>query len=351
MVVNNKTKIKKQMSNTTHDLTGLRQRCWSQYKEPYNRFNNFFSEPTNGFNFSTIHYTELFKELGINSKVIACQKPKKFICRCMDERCQQLNQDDEVQEGDLCVSIAIPGMGSLLNKDLLEEHAKIIMKKADENGVETIELYSHQGCGAAALAKPFYIQETGNQNPTAREVEIYFGERAYSTFCKVKEAQGFKVKIAEHQYQSSDMMMHIDNECSDFIHPALGVAIMDFQGLDLSCEHPSIHDFLNQAQLPFFLVTDYGSHFDDKKDKHLTKWRSTAREVELASHIMQGDHGMGSDFTLPIIFLVNSFESKSRVIDIMSAMDKQLNLTKFANTADKPNHHKYIMVDFMKKTN
>jgi hypothetical protein len=339
------------MSETSHDISGLRQRCWSQYKEPYNRFNNFFSEPTNGFNFSTIHYTELFKELGIDNKVIACKKPKKFVCRCMDERCQQLNNDDEVDEGDLCVSIAIPGMGSLLNKGLLQEHAKIIMKKADENGVELIELYSHQGCGAAALAKPFYIEETSNDSPSAREVEEYFGNRAHDIFCKVKLKHNFKVKIADHRYQTSEMMMHIGDTCVESIHPALGVAIMDFKGLDLSCDHPSIHDFLNQAQLPFFLITDYGSHFDDKKDKHLTKWRSTAREVQLASHIMQGDHGMGSDFTLPIMFLVNSFESKSRVIDIMSAMDKQLNQTKFANTADKPNHHKYIMVDFMKKAN
>ncbi len=339
------------MSNSTSQISDLRQKCWSQYREPYNRFNNFFAEPTNSFNFSTIHYTELFRELGVDSKVTTCKKPKKFVCRCMDERCQQLNKIDEVQEGDLCVSIAIPGMGSLLNKSLLEEHAKIIMKKADDNNVEMIELYSHQGCGAAALAKPFYIDETGNQNPTARQVEEHFGNRAYDAFCKVKKANSFRVEIAQHQYQSSDMMMHIDNACSDVIHPALGVAIIDFQGLDLSCDHPSIHDFLNQAKLPFFLITDYGSHFDDKKDKHLTKWRSTAREVQLASHIMQGDHGMGSDFTLPIIFLVNSLESKSRVIEIMSAMDKQLNQTNFANTLDKPNHHKYIMVDFMKKIN
>lgn len=339
------------MSEISHDLSELRQKCWSQYKEPYNRFNNFFSEPTNGFNFSTIHYTELFKELGIDNKVITCKKPKKFICRCMDERCQQLNKDDEAQEGDLSVTISIAGMGALLSKELLEHHAKIIMKKADENGVELIELYSHQGCGAAALAKPFYIEETGNQNPTSKEVEVYFGNRAHKIFCKVKEIFGFKVKIADHQYQSAELMMQIDDEYTDFIHPALGVAIMDFQGLDLSCDHPSIHDFLNQARLPFFLITDYGSQFDDKKDKHFTKWRSIARKVQLASHIMQGDHGMGSDFTLPIIFLVNSFESKSRVIDMMSAMDKQLNKTKFANTADKPNHHKYIMVDFMKKAN
>jgi hypothetical protein len=339
------------MSNISNDLSGLRQRCWSQYQEPYNRFNNFFAQPTNGFNFSTIHYTELFKELGIDKKVIACQKPKKFMCRCMDERCQQLNTAQEVQEGDLSVSISIAGMGALLSKELLEHHAKIIMQKADQNEVETIELYSHQGCGAAALAKPFYIAETGDQNPTTGQVEIYFGQRAHDTFCKVKQSFGFKVKIADHQYQSANEMMHIDNQCFDFIHPALGVAIMDLPGLDLSCEHPSIHDFLSQAKLPFFLITDYGAIFDDKKVKHLTKWRSTARKVELASRIMEGEHGMGSDFTLPIMFLVNSFESKSRVIDIMSAMDKQINQTKFANTADKPNHHKYIMVDFMKKAN
>lgn len=339
------------MSQSSSRILGLRQKCWSQYQEPYNRFNNFFSEPSNGFNFSTIHYTELFRELGINNKVVSCQKPKKFICRCMDERCQQLNQVEETQEGDLSVSIAIPGMGCLLNISLLEEHARIIMKKAVENGVISIELYSHQGCGAAALAKPFFVEETKIENASARQIEEYFGQRAYDAFVKVKQKYDFKVSISPHQYQTLDMMMHINDECSDFIHPALGVAVVDFPGMDLSCEHASIHDFLNQAQLPFFLVTDYGSHFDDKKAKHLTKWRSTAREVQLASQIMQGDHGMGSDFTLPIIFLVNSYESKSRVIDIMSAMDKQLNQTKFANTADKPNHHKYIMVDFMKKAN
>jgi hypothetical protein len=339
------------MSQTTSELTHLRQECWAQFKQSYNKLDNYFSDPRNSFSFSSIHYTDFFRELGIEERIATCNKTKKFICRCMDERCQQLNKKDEEEDGNTVVSIAIPGMGSLLNKDLLIEHAKIIMQKADDNNIESIELYSHQGCGAAALAKPFYIEETGNQNPTTREVEEYFGQRAYKIFCDVKTIKEFKVNITPPQYQGCDMMMHIEDKHADKIHPALGVAIMDFQGLDLSCQHPSIHDFLSQANLPFFLITDYGDKFDDKNDKHRTKWRSTAREVELASHIMEGEHGMGSDFNLPILFLVNSYESKSRVIDIMTALDKRLNETHFANTKDKPNHHKYIMVDFMKKAN
>jgi hypothetical protein len=339
------------MSNSVDDL---RQVCWGQFKNSYEKFNSIFSNAVFKHGSVSVHAPEFLAGMGLDQDTMVTERPTKFVCRCMDERCQQKHIENEELEKSAVVDLAIPGMGSLLTLAELAKHAEVILKRAKENDIQIVELYSHEGCGAAALARPKFESITGKKEATAREVEEFFGQRAYQVFKQVNEDEGYGIIVREPQYQSArDGMMQIvdcnqEIPCSE-IHPALGIVINNLVSLNFKGNRVSVHDLLYKSELPFFLITDYGEEFDDHSAQDRTRFKSTAREVELASNIISGEHGMGTDFNLPIIFLVNSKEGKQRARKLIHLISHQLISTKFSNTLKNPVHHHFVMIDFMEQ--
>jgi hypothetical protein len=325
--------------NQSHILE-QRNLCWSQYKPSFQKLTNLFEQATETQGFKIIKQSELVTQFNLNN-VTVNHKPKVFICRCMDERCQQKYCEATYHRDEL-IDIALPGMGSLLTFAELAKHAEIVLKKAKANNVESIELYSHEGCGAAAIAKSRYEKITRRKNPPAKEIEIFFGERAYNIFKQVNKDGQFGIYIVAPMYQSADQMLKLESGKSPEIHPALGISIIDFNGLDLSTKRPSIPNIIGQAKLPLFYITDYGEEFDDVDPSETTSCRSTAKEVELAGKIIQGDHGMGEDFDYPIVFWVNSLESKKRAIELRDKIDIRINRSR----NKKLSKHEFVMIDF-----
>jgi hypothetical protein len=331
------------------NIEDLRQACWHQFRESYNKLNTIFSDAVFRNGCVSVQAEQFLEGMNISSDVIVKGSPIKYICRCMDERCQQKMIPSERLEVNEVADLALPGMGSLLTFAELAKHAEVIIKKAVQKNVKHIELYSHEGCGAAALARPNFEKTTGKMDATDKEVEEYFGQRAYKIFCRVNEDGNFGINIAEPKYQTAEKMLHVQGSCCRDIHPALGIIISDFAGLDYDQKRASVHDMLLKSELPFFLVTDYGQEFDNHGPSFdINKsWRSTAREVELASNIIASDHGMGLNFNLPIIFLVNSKESKVRARELIKQIDDRLLQGGFRNTLKNPVHHHFAMIDFM----
>jgi hypothetical protein len=332
------------MSNKTQEL---RSNIWGEFKSAYQNLATACTA-NNSITVTTIDYKSLFSQLQIDSSNAVRSRPTTFVCRCMDERCQQFSCKDEKTMGRNILDLALPGVGSLLTDLELQTTAELILKKGSENGLQRLRLFPHQGCGAAALAKPTYIERTGHQDPTAKEVEEYFGNRGYEIFKKVADYHNYNITIEKPEYQSSDKMMKLDGvDCTE-IHPALGIAIVDFDGIDLNQNRPQIYDFLKNSKLPFFLITDYGEKFDDIGD--VSNWRSTAKEVELASHIMEGEHGMGDNFNLPILLMVNSVQSKKRADSLIRKIHINMLKTRFNNNDESPRHHHFVIVDFSEES-
>ena len=339
-------------SNSNNNVDNLRKACWGQFQNSYNKFSSVFSDAVFKHGCVSVHAPDFLNKMGLSQNIIVKTRPNKFICRCMDERCQQIRVEGEELEDYKVVDLALPGVGSLLTFAELAKHAESILKKAKLNNIESIELCAHEGCGAAALARPKFETITGIMDGTSDEIERFFGRRAYEVFQKVNQDEGYGVKIIS-KYQTADTdMMQIntgDGNCCRKIHPALGIMINNFEGLDFGGNRASVHDLLLKSELPFFLITDYGEAFDDHTKESKLRWKSTAKEVELASNIIAGDHGMGADFNLPIIFLVNSRESKLRARKLIQIISQQLISSKFTNTLQNPVHHHFIMIDFMEK--
>jgi hypothetical protein len=335
------------------NVKNLREACWDQFKNSYNKFNSIFSNAVFKYGSVSIHAPEFLKGMGLEPNIIVTESPAKFVCRCMDERCQQLGVHDEELEEANVVDLAIPGMGALLTLAELSKHAEVILRKAKENNIKIVELYSHEGCGAAALARPKFELITGRKNATSREVEEFFGQRAYEIFDQVNIDENYGIEISEPKYQTVEEGMLKLRDCNGCytkcpdIHPALGIVINSLINLDFNSSRASVHDLLLKSELPFFLITDYGEEFDDHSINDKSRFKSTAREVELASNIISGEHGMGDNFNLPIIFLVNSRESKLRARKLIELISKQLIQTKFSNTLQNPVHHHFMMIDFM----
>jgi hypothetical protein len=329
----------------SQNTTELRKKCWSQFEKSYQNFSNIFSTASVSEGCVSISITDFLQGMNLDHNVVVSGTPIKFICRCIDERCQQKRLPKERMESSEVVDLSLPGMGSLFTYAELCKHVEVILRKAKDNNIQTIDIYSHEGCGAAALARPKYEKITGKMDATAREIEEYFGKRAHDVFCAINKDEDFGINISDMQYQSADRMMHLSDDVCKDIHPALGVLVSDINGLDLSIDRLSVHDFLLKSELPFFLITDYGEEFDQPDNLSEVRWQSTAREVELAGHIMESEHGMGSDFQLPIIFLVNSPESKTRSKVLSRQIHKQMQQTKFANTMDQPMHHYFVTIE------
>jgi hypothetical protein len=337
------------MSNSVYDL---RQVCWGQFQKSYQKFNSIFSDAVFKYGSVSVHAPEFLNGMGLGMDVIVTDRPTKFICRCMDDRCQQVRVEGEALEKSAVVDLAMPGLGSLFTLAELAKHAEVILKRAKENDIRLVELYAHEGCGAAALARPKFEDITGRKNATAREIEEFFGQRAFDIFSQVNLDGGYGIQILPLNYQDADneMMQICDADgnlqCSE-IHPALGIVINNLVNLDFNGNRVSVHDLLLQSELPFFLITDYGEEFDDHSIADKKRFKSTAREVELASNIISGEHGMGANFNLPIIFLVNSKDGKMRARKLVNLISQQLIATKFNNTLQNPVHHHFVMIDFM----
>jgi hypothetical protein len=248
--------------------------------------------------------------------------PKNISIGCIDERCQCNNK----------VSISLAGCGALLENDELYTRCEDILKECDEIGVETIGVSGHAGCGAATLAiKTGLLDGTGK---TAKEIELYFAKRATDVLQNIVSENNYKIIVKEASYQDVCDMLYIEGSDTSQLHPAMGI-LVDLQHLNQS---PRINPqtFLSQNQLPYFLISDTGNKLDDFDEAHKShKFVSTVRTIDLAAVIAQGDHGMGSDYSLPVIFLTQNDSEINRAKDIIPELEEQLAYTEFGKTEKK----------------
>jgi hypothetical protein len=242
--------------------------------------------------------------------------PKNIAIGCIDERCQCNNK----------VSISLAGCGALLENDELYTRCEDILKECSEIGVETIGVSGHAGCGAAALAVSTGLFDATNKS--AKEVELYFANRATDVLRNIIQENNYKIRVKDATYQDVCDMLYIDGASTSILHPAMGI-VVDLQHLN---QTPRINPqtFLSQNQLPYFLISDTGDRLDDKDEEHKkNKFVSTVRNIDLAAVIAQGDHGMGSDYSLPVVFLTQNDVEIERAKTIIPELEEQLCQTEF----------------------
>jgi hypothetical protein len=262
---------------------------------------------THGSYVSIIHANGLYRDLKI---------PKNIAIGCIDERCQCNNR----------VDISLAGCGALLDDDELYARCDDILSECFEAGAESIVVSGHAGCGAAALAVKIGLFNGENSAPKA--VELYFANRATNVLKNIVKENDYKIKIKDTAYQDVCDMLYINGYNTTSLHPAMGI-VVDLQHLS---QTPRINPqtFLSQNQLPYFLISDTGNRLDDRDDEHKNnKFVSTVRNIGLAAVITQSEHGMGSDFSLPVVFLTQSESGIQRALEIIPELEEQLCNTEF----------------------
>jgi hypothetical protein len=242
--------------------------------------------------------------------------PKDIAIGCIDERCQCNNK----------VNISLAGCGALLDNDELYTRCEDILKECDEINVDTIGVSGHAGCGAAKLAANTGLIEKSDKTP--KEIELYFAKRATDVLRNIVKENNYKIRVKDATYQDVCDMLFIDGASTSMLHPAMGI-IVDLQHLN---QTPRINPqtFLSQNQLPYFLISDTGDRLDDKDEEHKhKKFVSTVRNIDLAAVIAQGDNGMGSDYSLPVVFLTQNDAEIERAKTIIPELEEQLCNTEF----------------------
>jgi carbonic anhydrase len=268
-----------------------------------------------------------------NGKYCDLTTPKDIAIGCIDERCQCNNK----------VNISLAGCGALLDNDELYTRCEDILKECDEINVETIGVSAHAGCGAAALATKTGILNTKNNDELnftdndgeelidhekAKVVELYFAKRATDVLRNIVKENDYKIRVKDAAYQDVCDMLFVDGSNTSKIHPGMGI-LVDLQHIN---QKPRINPqtFLSQNQLPYFLISDTGDRLDDKDDEHKhKKFVSTVRNIDLAAVIAQGEHGMGSDYSLPVVFLTQNDAEIERAKNIIPELEEQLCNTEF----------------------
>jgi hypothetical protein len=242
--------------------------------------------------------------------------PKDIAIGCIDERCQCNNK----------VNISLAGCGALLENDELYTRCEDILKECSEIGVKTIGVSGHAGCGAAALAVKTGLFHANGRD--AKEVELHFARRATDVLRNIVKENDYEIKVKDAAYQDVCDMLYIDGASTSLLHPAMGI-VVDLQHLN---QTPRINPqtFLSQNQLPYFLISDTGTRLDDKDEEHKhKKFVSTVRNIDLAAIIAQGEHGMGSDYSLPVVFLTQNDAEIERAKTIIPELEEQLCNTEF----------------------
>jgi hypothetical protein len=251
-----------------------------------------------------------------NGKYCDLNTPKDIAIGCIDERCQCNNK----------INISLAGCGALLDNSELFTRCEDILKECNEIQIDSIGVSGHAGCSAANLAVKSGLVDKGDRS--TKEVELYFANRATDVLRNIVKMNDYKIKVREAAYQDVCDMLYIDGVSTSSLHPAMGI-VVDLQHLN---QTPRInpHKFLSQNHLPYFLISDTGDKLDDKDDEHKNKkFVSTVRNIDLAAVIAQGDHGMGSDYSLPVVFLTQSDIEIERAKTIIPELEIQLCNTKF----------------------
>ena len=247
-----------------------------------------------------------------------CDKniPADIIIGCIDERCQSRRQ----------INISLAGCGALLDNDELYTRCEDILEQCNEAGVETIGVCGHAGCGAAALAvKTGLFQGVVT---SSKAVELFFANRASDVLSNIIAENDFQIKIKKVEYQDVCDMLFVEGVDTSKIHPAMGI-VVDLQRLN---RVPRINpqSFLSENELPYFLISDTGDKLDDQDDIHKNKrFVSTVRNIDLAAEIAQGEHGMGSDYSLPVVFLTQNESEIQRAMKMIPELEEQLCNTEF----------------------
>ncbi len=251
-----------------------------------------------------------------NGKYCDKDTPVDIVIGCIDERCQSNKK----------INISLAGCGALLDNDELYIRCEDILAQCNEAGVETIGVCGHAGCGAAALAVKtglFQGEVTGS-----KAVELYFANRATSVLSNIVKENNFQIKIKTTEYQNVCDMLFVGGRDTSKIHPAMGI-VVDLQRLN---QVPRINPqtFLSENELPYFLISDTGDKLDDTDDIHKNKkFVSTVRNIDLAAEIAQGENGMGSDYSLPVVFLTQNESEIQRAMKIIPELEEQLCNTQF----------------------
>ncbi len=251
-----------------------------------------------------------------NGRYCDLTTPKDIAIGCIDERCQCNNK----------VNISLAGCGALLDNDELYTRCEDILAECSEIGVETIGVSGHAGCGAAALAVKTGLID--NKDKTPKDIETHFAKRATDVLKNIVKENNYKIRVKEASYQDVCDMLFVNGSNTSILHPAMGI-VVDLQHLN---QTPRINPqtFLSQNQLPYFLISDTGNRLDDTDEEHKTKkFVSTVRNIDLAAVIAQGEHGMGSDYSLPVVFLTQSDIEIERAKKIIPELEEQLCNTEF----------------------
>ena len=247
-----------------------------------------------------------------------CDKsvPLDIVIGCIDERCQ----------GSKKINISLAGCGALLDNDELYTRCEDILAQCNEAGVETISVCGHAGCGAAALAVKTGLFQ--GSDTASKTVELHFANRATDVLNNIVNENKFQIKVNEVDYQDVCDMLYVEGCDTSKIHPAMGI-VVDLQKLN---QIPRINPqtFLSENELPYFLISDTGDKLDDRDDIHKNKkFVSTVRNIDLAAEIAQGEHGMGSDYSLPVVFLTQNEAEIQRAMKIIPELEEQLCHTEF----------------------
>jgi hypothetical protein len=315
------------------ELTNNRTQAWKEFLDGYKNiaFSIFRSQKIdNYYQISLPRFLECL-ELEYDD-IVTDTKPTRIKITCIDGRCQWENTRTICEDKSI-LDLELAGCGAQLSDIQLSSWCEYLMNWAKNNNITEIDIFSHSGCGAAALGKQDMVsnilngiwQNSSDTDPSElsdQECEINYRDRMMSELNKVKTKLNLDIHLRA-KHQASCDMQYIDGRPAS-LHPEYAVFFTDYMRLEnLDRPHICLSRLLHQGGIAAFGLTDIiNSNFDGqiRSDYYGT----------LAAQIIQGNHGLGDDFILPFVFIAHSQNSIDKYRKLMYYLEQALTKTNFA---------------------
>jgi carbonic anhydrase len=316
----------------TAELTQSRNLAWKEFQKGYKNiaFSIFRSDKKE--NHYQITLEKFLDCLDLKfGDVVTQTTPTRIKITCIDGRCQWENTRTICEDKNI-LDLELAGCGAQLSDEQLTRWCEYLMNWAKSNNIGEIDIFSHTGCGAAALGKENMVSnilqglwknsfETETSQMSDYECEINYRDRMMSELNKVKAKLNLDTHIRS-KHQSSCDMQYIAGQPAA-LHPEYAVFFTDYMRLEnLDRPHVCLSRMLHLGGIAAFGLTDIvNSNYDGQI-------RSDFYGA-LAAKIIQGDHGMGDDFILPFVFLAHDSVSIDKYKKLMYHLEQLLADTNF----------------------
>ncbi len=314
------------------ELNNSRTLAWKEFQDGYKNIAFSIFRSTKKDNYYEISIDRFLECLELNPTDVITQKtPTQIRITCIDGRCQWENTRT-ICEAKSILDLELAGCGAQLSDQQLTKWCEYLLTWANKNSIKEIDVYSHTGCGAAALGKSKMVSNilqniwknsfpANAEELSDYECEINYRDRMYGELQTAKLKLNFDIEIRSSHQASCDMQ-YIGGQPAS-LHPEYAVFFTDYMRLEsLDRPHICLSRLLHLGGIAAFGLTDIiNSNFDGQI-------RSDFYGA-LAASIIQGSHGLGDDFILPFVFLAHSEVSIDKYKKLMYYLEQELSKTNF----------------------